>query len=38
VILRCDWVIYLEKGEVIFQGTPDDMRQRERVAPYLLTA
>ena len=38
VILRCDWVIYLEKGEVIFQGTPDDMRQRDRVAPYLLTA
>lgn len=38
VILRCDWVIYLEKGQVIFQGTPDDMRQRERVAPYLLAA
>lgn len=36
VILRCDWVVYLEKGQVLYQGHPDDLRHTEPLAPYLL--
>jgi ABC-type bacteriocin/lantibiotic exporter with double-glycine peptidase domain len=36
VIVRCDWVVYLEKGQVKFQGPPGDLRHTETLAPYLL--
>jgi ABC-type bacteriocin/lantibiotic exporter with double-glycine peptidase domain len=36
VILRCDWVVYLEKGQVLVQGRPKELRQSEPLAPYLL--
>jgi ABC-type bacteriocin/lantibiotic exporter with double-glycine peptidase domain len=38
VILRCDWVVFLERGQVKFQGRPDDLREIQPLAPYLLPA
>nr|WP_255347443.1 ATP-binding cassette domain-containing protein [Cyanobium sp. PCC 7001] len=38
VIGRCDWVAYLEGGKVISQGRPQDLRNDDSLAPYLLTA
>jgi ABC-type bacteriocin/lantibiotic exporter with double-glycine peptidase domain len=36
VILRCDWVIYLEQGRVLFEGPPEAMTSSETLAPYVL--
>lgn len=38
VILRCDWIVYLERGKVKFQGRPQDLRDVEPLTPYLLPA
>jgi ABC-type bacteriocin/lantibiotic exporter with double-glycine peptidase domain len=38
VILRSDWVVYLDHGAVNFQGVPQDLREVERLTPYLLPA
>ncbi|CAK6696027.1 peptidase domain-containing ABC transporter [Synechococcus sp. CBW1107] len=38
VIIRCDWVVYLERGRIKFQGRPEDLRETESLAPYLLSA
>jgi len=35
VIGRCDWVIYLERGRVRFQGPPDELRRRPALSAYL---
>ncbi len=36
VILQCDWIVYLEKGQVKYQGPPDELRTAEPLAAYLL--
>jgi ABC-type bacteriocin/lantibiotic exporter with double-glycine peptidase domain len=36
VIVRCDWVVYLEKGRVRYQGSPSDLSNTAPLAPYLL--
>ena len=36
VIIRCDWVVYLEQGKVKYEGRPDDLKQSNFLAPYLL--
>jgi ATP-binding cassette subfamily B protein len=38
VILRCDWLVLLERGGVAAQGRPQDLRSNDRLAPYLLPA
>lgn len=38
VILQADWVVYLERGAVKFQGVPQDLRDVEILTPYLLPA
>jgi ABC-type bacteriocin/lantibiotic exporter with double-glycine peptidase domain len=38
VINRCDWVVYLERGKVVSQGRPQDLRNSESLASYLLSA
>ena len=38
VILRCDWVVYLEQGRVRFEGPPESMANSETLAPYVLPA
>lgn len=38
VILRADWVVYLERGAVKFQGVPSDLRDVDTLTPYLLPA
>jgi ABC-type bacteriocin/lantibiotic exporter with double-glycine peptidase domain len=38
VILRCDWVVYLEKGLLKYQGPPQSLRSTEALAPYLQQA
>lgn len=38
VILRCDWLVWLERGGVAAQGRPQDLRSNDRLAPYLLPA
>jgi len=38
VITRCDWVVYLESGQIKCQGTPAQLRNNTTVAPYLLPA
>ena len=36
LILQCDWVIYLEKGSIKYQGSPSDMKQQSPLAQFLL--
>ena len=36
VILRCDWVVYLENGRVRFEGPPEAMGQSDSLSTYLL--
>jgi ABC-type bacteriocin/lantibiotic exporter with double-glycine peptidase domain len=36
VIIRCDWVVYLERGNIKFQGRPEDLHETESLAPYLV--
>ena len=38
VIRRCDWVVYLEPGGVVCQGSPHDLREIEALAAYLTPA
>jgi ABC-type bacteriocin/lantibiotic exporter with double-glycine peptidase domain len=38
VILRCDWVVYMEQGQVKFQGPPQELRDVPPLTPYLLPA
>lgn len=38
VILRCDWLVYLERGCLVAQGSPQELRSSEVLAPYLLPA
>lgn len=38
VIFKCDWVVYMERGNVKFEGSPYNLRQDEAFAPYLLPA
>ncbi|TVS02451.1 MAG: peptidase domain-containing ABC transporter [Cyanobium sp. PLM2.Bin73] len=38
VILRADWVVYLERGVVQVQGAPHDLRDVDTLTPYLLSA
>jgi ABC-type bacteriocin/lantibiotic exporter with double-glycine peptidase domain len=36
VIHRCDWVVYLERGALVCQGSPLDLRESKTLAAYLL--
>jgi ABC-type bacteriocin/lantibiotic exporter with double-glycine peptidase domain len=36
LILQCDWVIYLERGSVKFQGKPGDMKQDKSFSRFIL--
>ena len=36
VIVRSDWVIYLEKGAVKFEGSPESLNNTPGLVPYLL--
>ncbi|MFM7640111.1 MAG: peptidase domain-containing ABC transporter [Cyanobium sp.] len=36
VIAGCDWVVYLERGQVTQQGSPLELRQIDALVPYLL--
>jgi ABC-type bacteriocin/lantibiotic exporter with double-glycine peptidase domain len=36
LILQCDWVIYLERGGVKFQGKPSDMKQQKSLSRFIL--
>ena len=38
VIMSCDWVVYLERGTVRFEGAPQDLRNVDPLTPYLLPA
>jgi ABC-type multidrug transport system fused ATPase/permease subunit len=38
VIRRCDWVIHLERGAVVCQGSPHELREIPSLTPYLATA
>ncbi|WP_225867205.1 peptidase domain-containing ABC transporter [Cyanobium sp. PCC 7001] len=38
VIHRCDWLVYLERGSVVAQGRPEDLRSSDVLAPFLLPA
>lgn len=38
VIRRCDWVIYLERGALVCQGSPQDLQESELLAAYLMPA
>ena len=38
VIMRCDWVVYLEAGQVRYQGPPSELQNMEDLQPYLLPA
>jgi ABC-type bacteriocin/lantibiotic exporter with double-glycine peptidase domain len=38
VILRADWIIYMEQGAVRQQSHPQDLRDHVKVAPYLQAA
>jgi ABC-type bacteriocin/lantibiotic exporter with double-glycine peptidase domain len=35
VILRADWVVFMDKGAVRQQSHPRDLRDQGQVAPYL---
>jgi ABC-type bacteriocin/lantibiotic exporter with double-glycine peptidase domain len=35
VILRADWIVLLEKGQVRQQNHPSDLRHLSQIAPYL---
>ena len=35
LILRCDWIVYLERGQVRQQNTPAQLRATPGVAPFL---
>ncbi|MFM9047340.1 MAG: peptidase domain-containing ABC transporter [Cyanobium sp.] len=36
VIARCDWVVFLEKGQLKVQGQPVDLAHIDALAPYLV--
>ena len=36
VIVRCNWVVYLERGQVKYQGPPSELQHNEMLLPYLL--
>jgi ATP-binding cassette subfamily B protein len=38
VILRADWIVFMEKGRVRFQDQPGALKERGAVAPYLTAA
>jgi ATP-binding cassette subfamily B protein len=38
LILRCDWIVYLERGQVRAQNTPGQLRATPGVAPFLQPA
>jgi ABC-type bacteriocin/lantibiotic exporter with double-glycine peptidase domain len=38
VILRADWVVFMEKGAVRQQSHPRDLREHRQVSPYLQAA
>lgn len=38
VILRADWIVFMEKGRVRFQDQPTALKERAVVAPYLNAA
>ena len=38
VIMSCDWLVYLERGTVRFEGAPQDLRNVDPLTPYLLPA
>ena len=38
VILRADWIVFMEKGRVRFQDQPAALKERGAVAPYLSAA
>jgi ABC-type bacteriocin/lantibiotic exporter with double-glycine peptidase domain len=38
VILRADWIIYMEQGSVKQQSHPHDLRNHSQVGPYLQAA
>lgn len=38
VIRRCDWVIYLERGALVCQGSPCELREIQSLTPYLAPA
>ena len=38
VILRADWIVFMEKGRVRFQDQPAALKKRGAVAPYLSAA
>jgi ABC-type bacteriocin/lantibiotic exporter with double-glycine peptidase domain len=38
VILRADWIVFMEQGAVRQQSHPKDLRDHVQVAPYLKAA
>jgi len=38
VIMRADWIVFMEKGRVRFQDQPGALKERGAVAPYLTAA
>jgi len=38
LIVRCDWIVYLERGQVRAQNTPGQLRATPGVAPFLQPA
>jgi ABC-type bacteriocin/lantibiotic exporter with double-glycine peptidase domain len=38
VIRRCDWVVHLDGGAVVCQGSPSDLREIQALEAYLAPA
>jgi len=38
VILRADWIVYIERGQVKQQDKPNALRESSMVSPYLTAA
>ena len=38
VILRADWIVFMENGQVRRQSAPQELRQHRDLAPYLQAA
>ena len=36
LVLQCDWVIYLEDGNVKYPGRPADMKQKDTLSQFVL--
>jgi len=38
VILRADWIVFMEQGHVRQQNHPSDLKHLSQIAPYLQSA